>query len=390
MTDHVLYRKYRPKDFDEVQGQPHVVKVLKNALKLDRVAHAYLFSGPRGTGKTSVARILARAINCQLEGSNPSSSMPCNSCQTCNDFLTGRTLDLVELDAASNRGIDEIRAICDAANFLPVSASRKVYIIDEVHMLTPPAFNALLKTLEEPPKHVVFILATTEPEKVPETISSRTQHLRFGRVSDEITARAILDVGKAEGFEIESEAAQTLALFSEGSLRDALNLLGQVSVLSGVLEDGSRAGRRLGLAVGSSFSPKGIKNIGAEPERSGAGFVFKITTEDVREFFGAPASSAVLELVSAVGEKDAKRAFEILRSALKNGSDPRIFMKILIHDFRNKFLGVLNGGHEEQNFPVDRLERILLVLLDASSARFYSPHRELPLELAVSRIIRET
>src|SRR3989344_2092952 len=163
MTDYVLYRKYRPKTFEEVVGQPHIVKILQNAIKLNRVAHAYLFSGPRGTGKTSVARILARAVNCG-QHSELTKKVPCNSCQNCSEFLSGRTLDLVEIDAASNRGIDEIRAIREAANFLPVSAKYKVYIIDEVHMLTKEAFNALLKTLEEPPAHVIFILATTEPE----------------------------------------------------------------------------------------------------------------------------------------------------------------------------------------------------------------------------------
>lgn len=345
MTDHVLYRKYRPKHFDEVVGQPRVVKILKNALAMDRVAHAYLFSGPRGTGKTSVARILARAINCEKKD-------PCNSCEICSEFISGQTLDLVEIDAASNRGIDEIRAIRDASLLLPVRASRKVYIIDEVHMLTKEAFNALLKTLEEPPRHVVFILATTEPEKVPETISSRTQHLRFGRVSDEVVAQSILEVGKAEGFDVEHEAAETLALFSEGSLRDAMNLLGQVSVLAGSAETA-------------------------------------ITAEDTRNFFGAPAQSAVNELVSAISEKDSKRAFECLRATFKDGSDSKIFIKILIRDFRNKFLNVLNGGAPDQNFSADRLERILLILLDTANTRFYSPHRELPLELAVSRIIRE-
>ena len=348
MTELVLYRKYRPKHFDEVQGQPHVVKILQNALKLDRVAHAYLFSGPRGTGKTSVARILARAINCAN-----SSSAPCNSCGICSEFISGRTLDLVEIDAASNRGIDEIRAIRDASMLLPVRAKRKVYIIDEVHMLTKEAFNALLKTLEEPPKHVVFMLATTEPEKVPETISSRAQHLRFHRVPDEVVAQSILDVGRSENFDIEREAAETLALFSEGSLRDAMNLLGQISVLAG-------------------------------NEKS------EIKAEDVRGFFGAPAQNAVSELVSAIGAKDSKRAFECLGATFKDGSDPRIFMKILIRDFRNKFLHTLEGKPADQNFSADRLEKILLILLDTSSARFYSPHRELPLELAVSRIIRET
>jgi DNA polymerase III subunit gamma/tau len=347
MHDLVLYRKYRPKNFDQVAGQPQVVKILKNALKLNRIAHAYLFSGPRGTGKTSVARILARAINCEK-------SDPCNSCDICNEFLSGQTLDLVEIDAASNRGIDEIRAIRDASILLPVRAKRKVYIIDEVHMLTKEAFNALLKTLEEPPEHVVFILATTEPEKVPETISSRTQHFRFRRLPDEIVAKSILDVGKTEGFDVEYEAAQILAFFSEGSLRDAMNLLGQVSILA------------------ANENEKQIK------------------AADVSNFLGAPVQSAVDELVAAIGVKDDKRAFECLQTTFKNGSDHRIFMKILIRDFRNRFLNVLEGGQAYSEFSADRLEKILLILLDISSARFYSRQRQLPLELAVSRIIRET
>lgn len=282
--------------------------------------------------------------------------------------MTGRTLDLVELDAASNRGIDEIRAICDAANFLPVSAKRKVYIIDEVHMLTPPAFNALLKTLEEPPSHVVFILATTEPEKVPDTISSRCQHLRFGRMTDEVLAGAILGIGEKEGFEVEPEATETLALFADGSLRDALNLLGQVSILAGILETRPFAGG---------------------PERKRAGFKPKIIAKDVREFFGAPAQSVMNELVSAISAKDHERAFKCLRLSLNNGSDPKVFIKILTHDFRNRFLNVLGGGIDDRNFSADRLEKILLTLLDTASTRFFSPHRELPLELAISRIIRE-
>lgn len=354
MTDAVLYRKYRPKNLDEVAGQPHVVKILKNALTLNRVAHAYLFSGPRGTGKTSVARILARAINCaNLAKISDGLSAPCNNCHVCSEFISGRTLDLIEIDAASNRGIDEIRAIRDAASFLPVSARRKVYIIDEVHMLTKEASNALLKTLEEPPEHLIFMLATTEPEKVPETIISRCQHLRFRRLPEEVAGAVISKVGRSESFEIEPEAARILALFSDGSLRDALNLLEQVSVLAGA-------------------KSKLIK------------------AEDVRDFFGAPAENAVNELVLAVGAKDFKSALECVRGALKNGVEPSVFMKILIHDFRNKFLGVLGGGPEIPNFTADRLERVLLVLLDTASARFYSSHRELPLELAVSRIIRET
>src|SRR3990167_2154117 len=225
MTDHVLYRKYRPKHFDEVRGQPHVVKILKNALKLDRVAHAYLFSGSRGTGKTSVARILARAINCEK-------NEPCNSCQTCVDFMSGRTLDLVEIDAASNRGIDEIRAIRDAANFLPVSAKRKVYIMDEVHMLTKEAFNALLKTLEEPPSHVVFILATTEIDKLPETIVSRCELHSFRKPNQKMLAEIVSRAAKKEGYDISRASAELIALLGDGSFRDAYGILQKTITIS--------------------------------------------------------------------------------------------------------------------------------------------------------------
>ena len=346
----VLYRKYRPKTFEEVVGQPRVVKILQNAIKLNRVAHAYLFSGPRGTGKTSVARILARAVNC---GQHSELTMvPCNSCQNCSEFLSGRTLDLVEIDAASNRGIDEIRAVREAANFLPVSAKYKVYIIDEVHMLTKEAFNALLKTLEEPPKHVIFILATTEPEKIPETISSRAQHLRFRLIDDDSIAGILVKSASEEKFTLEKEAADALALFSEGSLRDALNLLGQVLIL-------------------------------------GAGGGNKIKAEDVESFFGAPPKNITEKLISALAQKDRAGAFECVSEAVKAGVDPKIFLKILIKKIRADFLSLQRGGNPQTGFSIDQLEKILLTFLDAAGARSFSAHPELPLELALSRALGE-
>ncbi|MEK7074211.1 MAG: DNA polymerase III subunit gamma/tau, partial [Patescibacteria group bacterium] len=176
MSEQVLYRKYRPRGFDEVVGQEHVVTAIRNSLKMERIAHAYLFSGPRGVGKTTMARLIAKALNC-LDKKN----RPCNACAPCKDFNESRAMDLLEIDAASNRGIDEIRELRDGVRFIPTQGKYKTYIIDEVHMLTKEAFNALLKTLEEPPSHAVFVLATTEIEKVPATIISRTQHYNFHR-----------------------------------------------------------------------------------------------------------------------------------------------------------------------------------------------------------------
>ncbi len=252
-----LYRKYRPQTFGDLVGQDHIRQTLQSALKQERVAHAYLFSGPRGTGKTSVARLLAKAINClQLTAnglpltatkekdhkptepkavvSEQSAAFePCNECQMCIETTEGRSLDVIEIDAASNRGIDEMRDLREKIKFAPTQARKKVYIIDEVHMLTKEAFNALLKTLEEPPAHAVFVLATTEIHKVPVTISSRCQTFVFKKASlDDLTAR-LTWVAKAEAISIEPEAVAFLARLAGGSYRDALSLLDQVASFYG-------------------------------------------------------------------------------------------------------------------------------------------------------------
>lgn len=220
-----LYRKWRPRTFDDVVGQEHVTETLKNQIAAERLSHAYLFVGTRGTGKTSCAKILARAVNCE----NPVNGNPCNNCKSCIGIEDGSILDVVELDAASNNGVDNVRALRDEAVFSPAVVKKRVYIIDEVHMLSSSAFNALLKILEEPPEHLMFILATTELHKVPATILSRCQRHSFKRIANDAIAKRLEYVAQQENLHMEFKAAQLLARLADGSLRDGLSLLDQCS-----------------------------------------------------------------------------------------------------------------------------------------------------------------
>ncbi len=224
-----LYRKWRSQNFDEIVGQVHVTKTVKNAIDHERITHAYLFCGPRGTGKTSTARILAKALNCE-KGPTPE---PCNRCETCMQISNGSALDVIEIDGASNRGINEIRELREKVKYAPTKGRYKVYIVDEVHMLTKEAFNALLKTLEEPPKHVIFVLATTEPHKLLPTILSRCQRFDFRRISINDTINHLKDISNKENLKIEDSVLKLIAGSSEGSLRDALSMLDQVISFSG-------------------------------------------------------------------------------------------------------------------------------------------------------------
>ncbi len=223
MMYRALYRKWRPQTFSDVVGQKHITVTLQNELKAGKLAHAYLFTGSRGTGKTSCAKILAKAVNCE----NPVDGNPCNECEVCRGIDSGSILDVVEIDAASNNGVDNIRDLREEANYTPVRAKYRVYIIDEVHMLSVGAFNALLKTLEEPPEHVKFILATTEVHKLPATILSRCQRFDFKRIEPDDIAGRINEVAAGEGFTVDNEAAMLIARVADGGMRDALSLLDQ-------------------------------------------------------------------------------------------------------------------------------------------------------------------
>jgi DNA polymerase-3 subunit gamma/tau len=221
----VIYRKYRPQSFSELIGQEHIIETLRNSIIHGKIAHAYLFSGPRGCGKTSIARILSKSANCAGRGDSPE---PCNKCQNCSEFNSGRSLDLIEIDAASNRGIDEIKNLRENVRFGPTSGKYKVYLIDEAHMLTPPAFNAFLKTLEEPPAHAVFILATTEASRIPATIISRTQRFDFKRLPTNLLASRLKFICESEKIKVDPEALLLIASEADGSSRDAESMLGQI------------------------------------------------------------------------------------------------------------------------------------------------------------------
>jgi len=229
MPQLAFYRKYRPKNFSEAINQKLTIQILTNAIKGNKISHAYLFAGPRGTGKTTFARLFAKAINCEKR--KEGEYEPCNQCSSCSDINENRSLDLIEIDAASNRGIDEIRNLREGIKFAPVKSKYKVYIVDEAHQITKDAFNALLKTLEEPPAYAIFILATTEPEKLPATILSRVQRYDFKKLSLEDTIKRLAWISQQEKLEVTDEALRMIALSSEGGLRDAESLLGQLAII---------------------------------------------------------------------------------------------------------------------------------------------------------------
>ncbi len=288
-----LYRKYRPQVFEDVVEQRTVVKILQEALKQNKIAHAYLFAGPKGTGKTSIARIFAKGLNC-VNGPTPH---PCMKCEQCLTITNGTNLDVIEIDAASNRGIDEIRDLKEKVQYAPVSARYKVYIIDEAHMLTMQAFNALLKTLEEPPENVVFILATTEPEKIPATIVSRCERFYFRPISLNGLFKKIIEISQKENVKITEPAAMLIARFSSGSLRNALSLLDQAI---------------------TTFSD--------------------ITEEKIRELIGVPGDDILIELFLSIVKKDPVRALAVIKKMKDSGKDSKVF----VNEFLNYLQDLLN------------------------------------------------
>lgn len=352
-----LYNKYRPHKFSEVLGQEYIVKILQNSVAMKQIDHAYLFSGPKGTGKTTLARIFSSAINCE----NPLQGEPCGKCKYCQN-VTGKNLDVIEIDAASHTGVDNIRELKDNLEINPAFFKYKVYIIDEVHMLSTGAFNALLKSLEEPPAFVVFILATTELRKIPPTIISRCQKFSFQRIASAQIMEKLKTIVSKEDYQISKEALEEIVNFSEGGMRDAESLLGQ------------------------------IMNI--EKDK-------KITLQEVREILGLPENKFFDELIFAIYAKKIKDAFKIVTQIAYGGYDIKIYLNSLIGYLRDILIFKIDpnsfkelGDKEKtkileiaQKITIKEIGQIISQLLIASREINESPIPHLPLELALIRII---
>ena len=310
-----LYRKFRPTKFSEMVGQEHIKKTLINQIISNRVGHAYLFNGGRGTGKTTTAKILARAVNCL----NPKDGEPCNECEICKGALDGSLTDIIEMDAASNNSVEDVRSIREAVNFLPTKAKYRVYIIDEVHMLSTGAFNALLKTLEEPPEHVKFILATTEPQKLPATILSRCQRFDFKRISNEDIIKDLEYVCKESEIKITKEALNLIAVLAEGGMRDALSILERCN------QDGEE----------------------------------QIDENKVKDLVGIPKFTLINSLVSSVVEKNTEESLEVLKNILDDGKDINNLIWEVIKYVKDILLYKSTGKTEL--YSLDEIENIKLL-----------------------------
>ncbi len=350
-----LYRKWRSRTFADLVGQPHVVRTLENALQSDRVAHAYLFNGPRGTGKTSTARLLAKALNC----SGPKGRKPCGECAACQAIDEARYLDLIEIDAASNNGVEDIRELRNAVNFSPTEGDSKVYIVDEVHMLSPSAFNALLKTLEEPPSHVFFILATTEIHRIPATVLSRCQRFDFRRILVGEIQKHLKMIADAEGCIVESAALSMIAENAQGCMRDAISLLDQV----------------IGLGQGN------------------------VNIRQVQGLLGLTDIQAINTFVGSIVAKDKALGLEVFQDVILQGGSISEFLQQTIMQLRATFRFKLIGGAQvAEDLPAEeaavlatwanacseiRLLHAMSVMVDAAAALKQAPHPQILVELAL-------
>jgi len=371
MSNLVLYRKYRPKKFSEVVGQEPVVTTLLNAVAAKKTAHAYLFTGPRGSGKTTVARILAKAVNCE----NEKEGEPCNKCNSCKEINEERAMDIVEIDAASHRGIEEIRELREGIRFSPTSLSYKVFILDEAHQLTSGAANALLKMLEESPEHVVFILATTEPQKMIPTIISRCQRFDFRKITAEDIIKRLEKIAKKEGFEVEKEALLMIASYAGGSLRDAEGFLSQ---MTSFLKEGS-----------------------------------KIRKEDIKELLGVVEREVVADFVDFLKEGSAIGAIELMEGLFEKGVDAESFFSSITYYLREMMILKIVSGEEDkekqrslvgsllsvltkeevermkkqtEEFEIGEIKKIIDIFLEMGEKIKYSPIPHLPLEMAVAEV----
>lgn len=359
MTYQALYRVFRPQSFQDVVGQEHVTRTLKNAIVQNKTSHAYLFSGPRGTGKTSAAKIFAKAINCP----NSVDGEPCNACEICTGTTDGSIPDVLEIDAASNNGVEEIRDIREKVKYAPTVAKYKVYIIDEVHMLSTGAFNALLKTLEEPPKHVIFILATTEPHKLPLTIISRVQRFDFKRITTQDIIGRLAFILDEEKIAYDEKALDIVARAAEGGMRDALSLLDQV------------------ISYGTQ----------------------EVTVADALEITGSVAQGMLTELVQAVIDSDAKQALEKLSGLLAEGKDPVRLVEDLLVFFRDVLLfqkapeltdamerALIDEAFQKLATVADanKIYQYVTILNDAGQQMRFSNHPGIYIEVALVQLIQ--
>jgi DNA polymerase-3 subunit gamma/tau len=359
MSYQVIARKWRPQTFDDLVGQQHVTETLKNAIKNDRVAHAYIFSGARGVGKTTAARILAKALNC-VKGPT---AQPCGECDSCKEIAAGTSLDVIEIDAASNRGIDQIRELREMVRYAPAASRSKVVILDEAHMLTGEASNALLKTLEEPPDRVVFVMATTQPEDLVDTIRSRSQHFHFRALTFAEIAGRLEEIAKKENLKIEPGAVAVIARMAEGSLRDALSLLEQARAYCGET----------------------------------------IPDKEVRELLGVVPDDALEELVGAIAEGSADRALELVHSFQKEGRNLQHFCREAIRHMRNLLIARVCGADSEliaatpdqrpalakaaALFSEEDLTRFFQILLQTDDDLRRKPDPRVHLEMGLLRLI---